>query len=136
MKLKFLLFILMLSAGVIYAQEKVTKVYEAEGGSNNSPTVKAASNASGGKVVTDFSASGAQNKISPVDGGVVGGTVTITVRYSNGNSTEGGLTFFTYKPDGSTAISVGKVKFPTTGDWNTFTEVTIPYTMTLVSGMW
>jgi len=135
MRLKFLLFILLLSAGILNAQSQISKVYEAESGSNGGgPTVKAATNASGGKVVTDFSAVGAQNKIPSVDGGTAGGTGTIKVRYSNGNATEGGLTFFSYKPDGSTVVLVGKVKFPTTGDWNTFAEVTIPYTWTLVAG--
>ncbi len=109
-------------------------VYEAENGITNGPIVKDATNASNGKVVTGFEGPGFQNKITNVDGGI-GGTGTIKVRYSNGNALQGVLTFFTYQSDGSTAVNAGKVNFPPTGDWNTFAEITIPYTMTLTAGI-
>jgi beta-glucanase (GH16 family) len=103
-------------------------VYEAEIGVKSSQAtqyVKDSPNASGGKVVSDFSSWNAQTDVKGIDG-INGGVVTLTIRYSNKNSTNGFLTCLVNN------VKVTDVTFPTTGSADSFADIT--FDVTLVAG--
>jgi beta-glucanase (GH16 family) len=122
--LAFLLF----SSSAFGARTATVIVYEAETGVKSSLAtqfIKDSPNASGGKVVSDFSSWNAQTDVRGIDG-INGGVVTLTIRYSNKNLTNGFLTCLVNN------VKAADITFPTTGSADTFTDISLD--VTLVAG--
>ena len=101
-------------------------VYEAESGSINGGTAlpltvkKTSLNASGGKVVSEFTSLNSFNRISTINAGG-GGRANLIIRYSNGTGVNQSLTYHDY----GSPVTVRQVVFPPTANWDTFAEITI-----------
>jgi uncharacterized protein YjdB len=114
------------ATSVIDVVASTTKVYEAENGTRNgSAAVKDVTNASNGKVVSDFTNINSFSKVINVDGGT-GGKASLTITYANGNAVDGELTLHVG------GVAQHKVLFPPTGSWTTFADITMD--VTLIAG--
>jgi beta-glucanase (GH16 family) len=115
---------LFLSIGHISAQVQLIFPYEAENLTlTGGPVVKAATNASNAKVVSDFSSLNASLNCDTINGGTSTGTATLTIRYANGNSNNRSLSL---SVNGS---FVKQVSFAPTVDWNTYADISVSFTL-------
>lgn len=115
-----LVVVILISICHINAQVQLIFPYEAENGIlTGGSTVKDVANASGSKVVSEFSALNSSLSISNVVGGTTTGTATLTIRYANGNSNSRSLSVYV------NGNFVKQVTFVPTVDWNTYADVSV-----------
>ena len=131
-KPSFIMIVLICCASKVHAQRdpnaKVAAsiIYEAENGTfGGNAKIQTSTNASMGSLVGSIYALGDFTQISNVNGGT-GGSHSLVIRYSNGWGPDGILGLYV------NGIFIQNVSFPTTGDWNIFTDATL--NITLVAG--
>ena len=116
---------------VSYVNAQSLQTFQAENATyvqSNGITSRASANGtgSGNNVVGRFTVDSHFSKILSVDGGTTAGsTFPLTIRYSNGSLTNaiGSISLYTYV-SGSAKFRF-QVKFPPTGDYDTFSNITI-----------